>query len=379
MTCWMMTSSLFVRTTKSLCGRRFLSTTKSDIRWGILSAGKISSDYAKAIAITDGAEVGAVAARSYEKAQLFAQEHDIPNVKSYDDLLHDPSIDVIYVGSIADQHYPLAVKSLLAKKPTVVEKPFTLNFQDTEKLVKLASQHNVFLMEGMWTRCFPATRTVRQLISENTIGKVVTIQGDFGWSTQDCGPNDRIWEKRSGGMTLDIGMYMIQLGQVGFAGMEPTRVQAMGSFRNGVDHTVLANVQYGESGFLQFTITGDANTEERVVIQGTKGRIIMEPPAHVPTKLKLQLDQGRGIVNEKVLDFPLPDDSYTTWNYPGSIGFTHQIQAVGEALREGELECRHYTHYDSLQVASIMDQILQQVHEQNEEISAHDNNSMETA
>lgn len=159
-------------------------------------------------------------------------------------------------------------------------------------------------------------------------------------------------------------MYMVMLGKVGFKGLETSMVQAMGSFKNGVDHTVLANIKYGRNGFLQFQITGDANTEERVVIQGTKGRIVLEPPAHVPTVIKLQTDHGRGSVKEVVLEFPLPNDSYTTWNYPGSIGFTHEIKAVGEALRKGEKECRYFTHNDSVEVASMMDEILMQVYSQ---------------
>ena len=179
---------------------------KEPIRWGILCAGKISSDFAKAIAITEGAEVVAVAARSSAKAESFARNHGIPKAFGcYADLLNDPSVHVVYIGSIADQHYHLAVQSLLAKKPTVVEKPLTLTLKDTQSLIRLAKQSNVFLMEGLWTRSFPAILRVQELIAEGTIGRVSTIQADFGWSTEGCGPGDRIWQQGSGGMTLDIG------------------------------------------------------------------------------------------------------------------------------------------------------------------------------
>ena len=231
----------------------------------------------------------------------------------------------------------------------------------------------------MWTRCFPAMRKVRDMIAGGEIGKIVTVQGDFGWSTDGCGPEDRIWFPESGGMTLDIGMYMAQLGQVAFANGTVQNIQAMGSKRNGVDHTVAANIQYSltqddnkdnstsssdsaDTGMLQFYVTGEANTEERVVIQGTTGRIVLDSPAHVPTTVRLYKDSGRGSADETVLEYPLPDDSYTTWNYPGSIGFHHQIEAVADALRNDEKECRHFSWNDSLQVASILDGILQQVH-----------------
>lgn len=347
--------------------RLFSTSPSKPIRWGILSAGKISSDYVKAISITDGAMAVAVAARSAQKADEFAHDHDIPKAYgSYEALLADPDIDVVYVGSIADYHYRLAEQSLRAGKPTVVEKPLTTKYADTKSLIHFARQTNTFLMEGLWTRCFPAMRQVKEWVVDGAIGTLVVVQADFGWSTSKCGPGDRIWNTKSGGMVLDIGQYMAQLGQVAFHGSTVERIQSMGTTKNGVDHTVLANIQYSSSTesprMLQFYVTGEANTEERVVIQGTEGRIVIEPPSHVPTTVRLYKDKGRGLSSEHVFESPLLDDSFTNWNYPGSIGFTHQIQEVGEALLKGERECRHFTLDDSLQVASVLDTILQQVH-----------------
>jgi len=256
-----------------------------------------------------------------------------------------------------------------------VEKPICLTAKDAYDLMTLARSNNVFLMEGMWTRCFPAMKHIEQLIQSKEIGRIISIQGDFGWCTKDCDyPQDRIWNRESGGMILDIGMYMTHLGQVAFgSSKEPERIQAMGVTKHGVDHTVLGNIMYhndnqndtqnnNQKGFLQFYVTGDANTEERVVIQGTEGRIIIDPPAHVPSRISISKDLGRGENDVQVLNFDLPDDSYTTWNYPGSIGFTYQIQDVNDALHKGYKECPSYTHQDSLQVCTILDEILHQVH-----------------
>ena len=77
----------------------------------------------------------------------FAKLHQIPkSYESYDELLNDPSIDVVYIGSIADQHGKMAKQALLAGKPTVVEKPLTLNTQETTELVQLAKKQNLFLV-----------------------------------------------------------------------------------------------------------------------------------------------------------------------------------------------------------------------------------------
>lgn len=282
-------------------------------------------------------------------------------------MLQDPEIDVVYVGSVADQHFKLASMALQHNKPTVVEKPFTLSYDETCQLVQLAKQQDTFLQEGMWTRFFPAMEKVRQLIDAGEIGTVVCVQGDFGWSTADCGPEDRIWFPNSGGMTLDIGMYLAQLGQVAFS-EQPSNIQAMASMKNGIDHTTMVNVQYGSQGFLQFYVTGEANTEERVVIQGTSGRIVIDPPAHVPSRVRLLKDSGRGSAEEEIMDYPLPDDTELgPWNYPGSIGFTHQVASVGEALKKGQKECQQFTHDDSIQMASMIENILEQVHASRDE------------
>lgn len=328
------------------------------IRWGILSAGKISSDFVKAIEITEGAECTAVAARSKDRASEFAKTHGVSkSYGSYDELLSDPSIDVVYVGTIADQHGEIAKRCLLAGKPTVVEKPLTLSAMETRELVRLAEKRNLLLVEGMWTRFFPAIEKIMTTIASGDIGTIVSVQGDFGWNNEDCPhPEHRIWNRHSGGMTMDIGMYIAQLGQVAYPHLAVHRIQAMATMKHQVDQTVLVNVQYSkrgaekggynregavskgcgdesnnnggdDTGMLQFYITGAANTEERVTIQGTAGRIVIDPPAHVPTRVRVVRDAGRtGSGEVRSFDYPLPDDSYTTWNYPGSIGFTYEVK-----------------------------------------------------
>lgn len=225
--------------------------------------------------------------------------------------------------------------------------------------------------EGMWTRCFPAMHKLRQLIASNEIGDVIYCQGDFGWEFDTSSPDDRIWLPDSGGITLDVGMYLAQMGKVVFPGAKLQDVSSTGTVLNGVDYTVVSTVTYDRQhqsagstvgdGILQLALTGAANTEERCVIQGTRGRIVLDGPFHVPQKLRVLHDQGRGESAEAIYDFPLPDDPYGEWNNPGSIGFVHQIDEVGKALKEGKKECHSFTWEDSLEVARIVDEIVYQV------------------
>ncbi|CAB9501054.1 Trans-1,2-dihydrobenzene-1,2-diol dehydrogenase [Seminavis robusta] len=335
------------------------------IRWGIVGAGSISKDFAKAVNFTQGAEISAVAARSASKAAEFAKNHDIPqSYGSYDDLIQDPNVDVVYIGTIADTHAPLAKMSLLHHKPTVVEKPLTTSFQETKELIDLAKRNQVFFLEGMWSRFFPAMKKVRQLIADGAIGQPVMVSGDFGWSTQGCDEHHRIWFPASGGMIYDVAMYMAQLGLAAYEGDSFYKVSAMGITQqpttmqhHPVDHTALVSCQmeHNRNGFLQFHVTGQASTEERAVFQGTKGRIVLENH-HVPSKIQLYNNDGA-----QILEFPLPDDSFASWDHASSIGFTYQIEGVGKALREGALECPEFTWRESLEIARMLEDIRGQV------------------
>eukprot|EP00552_Chaetoceros_brevis_P002806 CAMPEP_0197739650 /NCGR_PEP_ID=MMETSP1435-20131217/20714_1 /TAXON_ID=426625 /ORGANISM="Chaetoceros brevis, Strain CCMP164" /LENGTH=160 /DNA_ID=CAMNT_0043329057 /DNA_START=75 /DNA_END=557 /DNA_ORIENTATION=+ len=142
--------------------------------------------------------------------------------------------------------------------------------------------------------------------------------------------------------------------------------------KNGIDQTILCNMMFsngnnkvddqtGQKGMLQFYVTGAANTEERVTIQGSKGRIVLDSPAHVPEKVRVFQDAGRGKTTEVVHDFAMPDDSFADqWYYPGSVGFTYEIQEVCKAIRAGKKECDQFNWGHSLQLATMIDEIIRQ-------------------
>ena len=288
----------------------------------------------------------------------------------------------------------------------------TLSHSQTLELITLAQSKHVFLMEGMWTRCFPALHKLRELIASNDIGPIVYVQGDFGYAFPSE-YSDRIWFPNSGGITYDVGMYIAQFGRIAFPKSKIKHVQAVGTMKNGVDYTVMTTVTYdrllqcensngGEHGaddicsndsssnegstvgMLQMALTGASNTEERCILQGTLGRIILDGPFHVPQRLRVVYNDGRrrGVSDnsigsssnssrsrctdsnssEVVYDFPLPNDPYQgEWNNPGSIGLVYQINEVGDALRMGKMECDSFTWQDSLDVAQIIDEIVRQV------------------
>lgn len=129
----------------------------------------------------------------------------------------------------------------------------------------------------MWTRCFPSIKKLREILASDEIGPVVYIQGDFGYSMVNIPLNDRHWMPSSGGITLDVAMYIASFGRLAFPNGKVKQVHATGNMKNGVDYSVMASMTYQRSesesksmnqdGMMQFILTGAANTEERMLIQ----------------------------------------------------------------------------------------------------------------
>lgn len=153
------------------------------IRWGVMGAGLISRDFVgalKALSPKEGVVV-AVGARDLEGAATFARELSIERVhEGYEALAADPEVDVIYVGTVAQAHVQCCRIALAAGKHVVVEKPLALCASDVEALTREAHERGLFLLEGMWTRCFPAVRKARELLAAGAIGEVVAVAADFG-------------------------------------------------------------------------------------------------------------------------------------------------------------------------------------------------------
>ena len=154
------------------------------LRWGICSAGKISNKFITGIKTLPESshQIVAVAARSLESATRLATTHNIPkSYGSYEELAADPNIDVIYIGTIHQTHLSTACKMLEAGKAVLCEKPLTMNATETKQLIELAKSKNVFLMEGVWMRFFPAMVELRRLLAAKSIGDVNLVTVDFGF------------------------------------------------------------------------------------------------------------------------------------------------------------------------------------------------------
>ncbi|XP_005996775.1 trans-1,2-dihydrobenzene-1,2-diol dehydrogenase [Latimeria chalumnae] len=322
-------------------------------RWGICTIGKISHDFTVALRTLPAEEhqVVAVAARDLARAQEFAKRHSIPVVhSSYEELAKDANIDVVYLGTIHPYHLSLGLLFLNSRKNVLCEKPLAMNQRGVQQLLSAARENGVFLMEGFWTRFFPASEQIRSLLSQNAVGEVKLVRAEFGVNL--TGVPRAVEKKLGGGSLLDIGCYCLQFISMVFSGQKPESITATGFLNDeGVDETVTVVLTYPGKRLGILTSTIMVNLENRATITGTKGTI--EVPAHMwcPTSLR---------VNGEETQYLLPPPSQPL-NFLNSTGLRYEAEEVRQCLLKGLKESPQMTLAESELFASIMDEVRRQM------------------
>ncbi|XP_016527024.1 uncharacterized protein LOC103138111 isoform X6 [Poecilia formosa] len=322
-------------------------------RWGICSAGKISHDFTVALKTlpAEDHQVVAVAARKLENAQEFANKHSISRVYgSYEELARDPDIDVVYVGVIHPYHLSACKLFINAKKNVLCEKPLAMNAKEVKEILDSAKKNDVFLMEAVWTRFFPASVQIRNLLAQGEIGEVKMVRADF------CVPllhvPRSVQKDLGGGALLDLGIYCLQFISMVYNGEKPESIQASGiCLETGVDESVAVILQYSKNRMATFTCSAGVQLHSEAFIAGTKGKIQVPSPMWCPTSL---------VVNEKVTQYPVPEPSLPL-NFTNSTGMRYEAEEVRQCLLKGLKESPVMPHADSLLLAEMEDEIRQQV------------------
>lgn len=334
------------------------------MRWGILGAGRIASDFTNALRSVPSVRVVAVASTSLDKAQHFAAQHEIPTAYgSYEQLVQDANVDIVYVATIHPQHLSNTLLCLNNGKHVLVEKPMAMNAKQVKSMIDTARGKGLFLMEAMWTRFFPSVKKAREVIASGTLGGVVSVYGDFGFA---CSPSTvRMFDPRlGGGALLDIGCYPIAAASMVFGGAAPNAVKATGVLSESkVDLAGAVTLQYGTQGTALVHYSVQAQTPEELTVIGTKGYLRLHSPFHCATELSVSLSQGRGRPAVEHFHFPLPALAHTTvpLHFPNSEGLVYQAQAVDSAVEAGLRECVEFPLDESLTIATVLDEVRRQL------------------
>ena len=152
------------------------------LRVGIIGAGHIARKMGYTLREMEDAEPYAVASRNLENAQGFADEWGFAKAYgSYDELIDDPNVDLIYIATPHSHHYGQARMCLERGKPVLCEKAFTANAREAEALIRLSQEKQVFITEAMWTRYMPFSKTIREIVDSGMLGRVMMLTANIGY------------------------------------------------------------------------------------------------------------------------------------------------------------------------------------------------------
>ena len=185
------------------------------LRVGTIGAGWIADKMAEALSPLDEAEVLAIASRSLEKARQFADERGISRAYgSYEELVEDPDVDLVYVATPHSHHYPHARLALQHGKPVLVEKAFTANAREAEALLTLARERHLFITEAIWTRYMPLSMKVKEIMDSGIIGEPRILTATLCYEMEQ---KERIIRPDlCGGALLDLGVYVLNFARMYF-------------------------------------------------------------------------------------------------------------------------------------------------------------------
>lgn len=338
-----------------MCLDYFDFATMATLRWGIASAGQIAHDFATAMHTLPAKEhkIIAVAAQQLSRAQAFATLHKIPKAfDDYEKLALDKEIDIVYIGTLHPQHFDIAMMMLKHNKHILCEKPLTMNLKQATELINYARSKKLFLMEAVWSRCFPAYDAVRKELASGNIGDVHQVIASLGFRFPHV---DRITKKELGGGTiLDLGIYCLQFACLVYGNEMPESIKASGVVNeNGVDMSMSATLFYKGDRTATIMSHGLVTLPNEAYICGTKGMIKL-PTFWCPTTVELP--------NETVKQFSLPESNQEIqFKLKNSVGLSYEAAEARECILKGLIESPKVTHETSLLLARLEDEIRRQL------------------
>jgi predicted dehydrogenase len=313
----------------------------TQVRWGIVGAGRIAHTFARDLALCDNASLAAVAARDVTNATTFARQYRAHEaLGGYEALYASDAVDAVYVATPHNLHLQHASDALRAGKAVLCEKPITTNAAECQQLLDVATETGSYLMEAMWTWFLPAIRKAKAWVDAGRIGDLQHINADFGYP-QNYSPTKREYDASlAGGCLLEMGVYPVAIARY-FSGRAPNDMDVRARHApNGVEDHVAMVFDYDD--FIATLATSfRCRLPNSACIVGGDGWIVIPDFFRASECLLYALD-------EQVDHFR--DDR------EGS-GFEFQVAAVSDDILNGRTQSGIVTHADSLGFQQDMDRV----------------------
>jgi len=250
----------------------------ADLRWGIIGPGRIAPRLVRALSESRRGSLVAVASRNAERAAAFASQHAIGrSFGSYEELLRDPDVDVVYVALPNHLHAQWTVRALEAGKHVLCEKPLALSVPEVDEIIAASRRTGRTAVEGFMYLHHPQTIQALELARSGALGRLELVIGTFSFFLTQ--PNDpRIDPQMGGGSLWDVGCYPVSLARR-IAREEPESVNALARFdERGVDRTFIGQLRFPNGLLAQFDCGFAAPDRERVEIVGSEAALVLDAP-----------------------------------------------------------------------------------------------------
>lgn len=312
-----------------------------DKKVAIMGTGNIAKTMARTLKKMKNVKCYAVASRDINKAEAFAQEFGVKKAYgSYEELVKDSKIDLIYIATPHSEHYANVKLCLENDKAVLCEKAFTANAKQAEELISLSHERNIFMTEAIWTRYMPMVATIREMMNSGIVGDVHMLTCNLGYS---LGHVERMVEPSlAGGALLDLGVYPINFASMMFGTDIKSVVSSCTKLPSGVDATDSITITYQDDKVAVLNSTMLGVTDRKAILYGTNGFIEVQNINNYECAIAYDKEY-------KVIQKVVAPKQFT--------GYEYEVQSSLDAMDSGKIECWEMPHAETLRIMKFMDSL----------------------
>lgn len=306
---------------------------------GIIGAGWIAEKMAAAMAPLEDYCVYAIASRSIEKAQSFAERWNVAKAYgSYEEMVSDEEVDLVYIATPHSHHFPHAMLALKAGKPVLVEKAFTANEAEAQELIETAHSKGLFITEAIWTRYMPLSHKIKEIMESGIIGEPRVLTATLCYMMKF---KERILRPElCGGALLDLGVYVLNFARMYFGTDIVRTVSNCHVGPTGIDLQECISLSFADGKMANLQAGTLCLNDRQGIINGTEGYIRVDN-INCPELVEVYRNY------ELVARYEKPEDMVN--------GYEYQVMEARRCIKAGLLESPMMPHEETLSIMKQMD------------------------
>lgn len=313
---------------------------------GFLGCSKIADKAIKALRTIEGVVLYGCSAQDYNRAIVFQEKYNILHAyNSYEEMLRDKNIDLIYISTLTSSHYKDTMLALKHNKHCIVEKPIARTIKETNEILFYSEKHNLFVTEALVGRFHPSRAIIKDLLNKDVIGKPYHIEANLSYPLKDVPRLNNV--EMGGGVLFDLGVYPLNFMTMffGYKIKNISSIQVIDKDTK-IDRSDFISVVYEDGKTAQLTVSLEGLSNKKGVIYGSEGHIEVDNFSN-PSMIKIY----KNVTNrnsELIHEVPIKDVTN---------GYEFEFQRSIEAINSYQIESDEFMHYEILEIMKIIENI----------------------